>query len=217
MSLDRGVMRKYEAVLFDLDGVLVDACDWHYDALNEALMEVVGYTISRQDHIQKYNGLPTAVKLRMLNIDSTSASIIEAYKQEKTLKIINERAKIMPEKQELHSYLKDQGTKIACVTNSIGTTATAMLERTGQMQFIDLLVSNGDVEKNKPHPDCYNFAIQKLKVDPYLCMCVEDSPKGIEAAINSRVSTVWQVKDPSEVILKNYRRFVDENSYTNGG
>ena len=40
-----------KAILFDLDGVLVDACDWHYLALNRALDEVVGFTISREDHV----------------------------------------------------------------------------------------------------------------------------------------------------------------------
>ena len=43
------------AILFDLDGVLVDACDWHYLALNRALEEVVGSSISREDHVTRHN------------------------------------------------------------------------------------------------------------------------------------------------------------------
>jgi hypothetical protein len=199
---------KVECVLFDLDGVLVDACEWHYQALNEALQEIVGFQISREDHVSKYNGLPTAVKLRMFGIESCTASRIENLKQIKTLEMIADQATPMPEKQELHSYLKSQGIKIACVTNSIHTTATAMLRQTGQIKFMDLVVSNGDVFNNKPYPDCYNFAVKTLNVDPSACLCVEDSPKGIAAARASCVPNLWVVANPSEVTLENYKEIV---------
>jgi beta-phosphoglucomutase len=197
-----------KCVLFDLDGVLVDACEWHFIALNEAMRQIVGFEISREDHISKYNGLPTAVKLVMLGIEARTASRIEVLKQMKTMEIIAEQARIMPEKQELHSYLKSQGIKIACVTNSIHTTATAMLRQTGQINFMDLIVSNADVPKNKPHPDCYNFAVKTLGVDPHECLCVEDSPKGIEAARSSCVPNLWVVSNPSDVTLQNYKEIV---------
>ena len=58
-------MGKIKAVIFDMDGVLIDAKDWHYEALNRAL-ELFGYTISRYDHLVTYDGLPTRKKLEML-------------------------------------------------------------------------------------------------------------------------------------------------------
>lgn len=54
-----------KAVLFDMDGVLIDAREWHYDALNRAL-SLFGYTITRQEHENYYDGLPTHVKLKKL-------------------------------------------------------------------------------------------------------------------------------------------------------
>ena len=45
-----------ECVLFDLDGVLVDACDWHYKSLNKALMDMGHSAINEEEHITKYNG-----------------------------------------------------------------------------------------------------------------------------------------------------------------
>ena len=51
-----------KTILFDLDGVLVDACDWHYHSLNDALLHYVGFTISQEEHRDKFNGLPTSVK-----------------------------------------------------------------------------------------------------------------------------------------------------------
>ena len=53
-------------VIFDLDGVLVDACEWHRAALNEALYEVCNYKISMDDHHSVFNGIPTKVKLQKL-------------------------------------------------------------------------------------------------------------------------------------------------------
>ena len=50
------------AIIFDLDGVLVDACDWHYHSLNDALVHYKGYQISYDDHIERFNGFPTNTK-----------------------------------------------------------------------------------------------------------------------------------------------------------
>src|SRR5258706_10961301 len=59
---------KIKAVLFDLDGVLVDATEWHFNALNRALA-LFGYTIARYEHLTIYNGLPTRRKLEMLSVE----------------------------------------------------------------------------------------------------------------------------------------------------
>ena len=59
-------MKKIKAVLFDMDGVLIDAKDWHYEALNKAL-GLFGMEINRYDHLNTFDGLPTKVKLQMLS------------------------------------------------------------------------------------------------------------------------------------------------------
>jgi len=193
-----------QAVLFDLDGVLVDACDWHYESLNLALEQTGHAPITREDHLTKYNGLPTKVKLDMMGMVGDDSKRVWDLKQSLTNEIINKSAVNMPEKKELHEYLKSKGIKIACVTNSIRQTAEAMLRSTGQLDYIDLLISNEDVSKNKPHPDCYNKAIQYLGVTPHLCVCVEDSEKGIEAAISSVAGGMWIVKNTTEVTKVNF-------------
>ena len=55
-------------MLFDLDGVLVDATEWHYEALNRAL-RLFGFDITRYEHLSDYNGLPTRKKLQMLSVE----------------------------------------------------------------------------------------------------------------------------------------------------
>ena len=207
-----------EAILFDLDGVLVDACDWHYFSLNRALEEVVGFSINRTDHLIKYNGLPTKVKLKMLGINDKESEKIWKLKQEYTIETIREHSKIQNEKIEFFEYLSLNKVKYACVTNSIRETAIEMLTQTGQIKYFDLMITNEDVINNKPSPDCYNKAVYTLDVEPKKCIIVEDSPKGIEAAVSSIVpnKNIWKVQNTQEVTLKNYRRFIDENFNSNG-
>lgn len=197
-----------KCVLFDLDGVLVDACDWHFEALNRALVSIGKPAISKEDHISTYNGLPTSVKLNMLGLNETESKIVWAKKQQFTLDTIRDRARTDSVKMELLSYLRTKDIQIACVTNSIRQTAEAMLKYTGQYDYICLLVSNEDVKRNKPYPDCYNYAMKKLNVDPAYCLCVEDSPKGIEAAEASDARMVWKVENSQQVTLKNYLEFI---------
>lgn len=189
-------------ILYDLDGVLVDACDWHYYALNQALLEVAGCTIERQDHETTFNGLPTKAKLSILldrgAIRSDMLEKIEKLKQEYTTNVINEFASRDQEKIGLHEYCRHLGLRIGCVTNSIRKTASLMLLNTGQLQYLDILISNEDASPNKPSPHPYNVAMAQLGLRPENVLIVEDSDKGIESALGTGAH-VMRVKNATEV------------------
>ena len=80
-----------KAILFDMDGVLIDARDWHYDALNKALSHF-GYLISRDSHLSTFDGLPTKDKLQILskskNLPFGLHSHINKLKQKYTIVIV---------------------------------------------------------------------------------------------------------------------------------
>lgn len=193
-----------KAILYDLDGVLVDATEWHYESLNEALKEVSGFEISRLDHITTFNGLPTMKKLEILyskeKIKKEDFDRIWELKQKKTNEIIEKTASMDETKERLHNGTKK--FKKICVTNSIRQTALLMLEKTSQLQYMDLVISNEDVNNPKPDPEGYLKAIQFLQIQPNECMIVEDSPKGIEAAKKTN-AWVYEVKGYHEVTLEN--------------
>ena len=189
-------------VIFDLDGVLVDACEWHRVALNESLKEVANYEISFSDHYGIFNGLPTRVKLEKLTrlgvIEKNMHEKICNLKQEKTIKIIEKKSKVENEKIELIEWLKSQDIQVACFTNSIRKTANLMLKKAGIFEFLEEIVTNQDVENPKPSPEGYLKIMKNLNKKAHETLIIEDSPKGLEAAKASG-SKVIEVKNATEV------------------
>jgi len=193
-----------KAILYDLDGVLVDATEWHYESLNIALKEVAGFIIERNEHISTFNGIPTKKKMEILNEQNRlSLNLFQEVwdkKQEKTKEVIERSASIDQNKIRLHNNTKNM--KKACITNSIRETAMLMLEKTGQLEFMDFVISNEDVTEPKPSPEGYNLAMKRLKLEPHECMIVEDAPKGIEAGKLSGAN-VYEVNGFYDVSLEN--------------
>lgn len=188
-------------ILFDLDGVLVDACEWHYNALNKALFALGHQEISRNDHISKYNGLPTKVKLKALGLGEEDIIAVEATKQRFTLWEIQQKCYPDVGKISMLIHLKKLGHKIGCVTNSIKETATLMLELTGQLPYMDVFITNEDVVEAKPSPEGYLVAINRAGFGDKLedVTIVEDSEKGIQAAMAANPGRIVKVASPSEV------------------
>jgi len=190
--------------IFDLDGVLVEACDWHRDALNEALREICKYEISQEDHRSIFNGIPTSKKLEILSrrgvVPRHKHREINELKQEKTIKIINEKANERGEKIEMIKAIKKKGHIVCCYTNSIRRTAELMLEKTGIGGLFDHVLTNQDVKNSKPDPEGYLYLMGKYEISPERTYIIEDSPKGLKAAINSGAKVI-SVKDSHEVDL----------------
>lgn len=194
-----------KAILFDLDGVLVDACEWHYHSLNDALEHYKGFRISYEDHMYTFNGLPTTVKLDILEIEPHLKKPIWKMKQDRTLNNIKKFGRADLYKIRMLKKLKEEGYKLGCVTNSIRRTTTQMLKVTGQFELFDEIITNEDVENNKPSPDCYLLAFQKLGVPREEVVIVEDSPKGRQSAHASgaKVIEVVDVYDVTYDFIRN--------------
>ena len=122
-------------IVFDLDGVLVDTKDFHYEALNKALSEIdEKYVISYEEHIRKYDGLKTEKKLIMLTEEK--AFPIEFYnsvwkrKQEITLEMFSD-LQVNNSLVSLLSNLKKSGYTVVCCSNSIKKTILVALSKIG--------------------------------------------------------------------------------------
>jgi len=182
-------------VIFDLDGVLIDSKDYHFDALNYALSKVgEKYVITRQEHVSIYDGLPTRPKLELLTKNKELP--VEYYdqiwrdKQEETLRVFDEHVRKDYELMGYFQQLKDEGYSIAVASNSIRNTVKIILLRLGVLEFVDIYISNEDVYRNKPFPEMYWKCMIRLGALPKDTVIVEDSHIGRQGAIDSKCHLV---------------------------
>jgi HAD superfamily hydrolase (TIGR01509 family) len=200
-------------VVFDLDGVLVDAREIHYEALNAALSDIdEKYVIGRQEHLSMYDGLSTTKKLGMLTknkgLPEEFHNAIWNLKQQKTLEIID-NFDIDVRICNILRKLKLEGYTIACATNSIRKTAKLQLIRKGFFEHIDFLYSNQDVNKPKPSSEIYLRCMLRANVDPNETIIVEDSHHGRKAAINSG-GHLCAVKNSSDVTYEKIKNMIND-------
>ena len=199
-----------DTVLFDMDGVLIDATEWHYDALNEAL-EIFGFEIGREEHLARFNGMTTRKKLEILTLEKELPrelhDIISEVKQDRTLRIAARKCFPTAAHLILLSTLKNNGVRVGVVTNSIRMTTEFMLQYSGVSKFLDVLVTNEDVENPKPAPDGYLLAMKKLDSNPANTVVVEDGMHGIQAA-KAAGARVVEVRDPGDVSLEILERIM---------
>ena len=186
-------------VLFDLDGVLIDAKKLHYDALNLALEDK--YFINEDEHTNIYDGRKTKEKLNMLTIDKGLPVELhdQVYtdKQKLTLELISQ-LKPIDEIISLFKELEFQNYLIGVCSNSIRRTVLTALAKTELMEYCSVILSNEDVKNSKPHPEMYWKAMSMMGVLPENTLIVEDSPPGLLAAQRSRANYI-RVDDPWDV------------------
>ena len=193
-------------VIFDLDGVLVEARDIHYKALNEALSDVnEKYVIGREEHLSSYDGLSTSKKLKKLTkekgLPESLHNQVWEGKQKCTHKVISDIVEPSPLIHMLLRRLKSEGYTIYCASNSIRSSVKLMLLKTGYIEFIDEYFSNEDVKNPKPHSEIYLKCMVHAGVNPSECLIIEDSHIGREAAIASGAALLG-VKGLQDVNVK---------------
>lgn len=192
-------------IIFDLDGVLVDAREIHYEALNLALSDIDPiYEISREEHLSTYDGLPTKKKLEMLTIQKglnpELHNLVWKKKQEKTLEVIDRMDPDIRMRNVLR-VLKNDGYSVHVCSNSIKSTIKMMLVRRELIEFVDEIFSNEDVKQPKPNPEIYLHSIIKAGVSPKETLIIEDSHIGRKAAIESG-SHLHGVRNPYDVNIE---------------
>ena len=208
---------KIKAVLFDMDGVLIEAKEWHYEALNRAL-DLFGMPISRFDHLTTFDGLPTRKKLEMLSIErglpKELHEFINEMKQQYTMDLIQTQCKPRFVHEYALSSLRAMGYKMAVCSNSIRQTVVSMMEKAGLSPYLDLLISNEDVKSGKPDPEMYLKAMQHFGYSPEECLIVEDNENGVKAARAAGAGLLY-VRDVGETNLENILNAIqdiEENS-----
>jgi HAD superfamily hydrolase (TIGR01509 family) len=200
-------------IIFDLDGVLVEAKNLHFQALNEALSEInPGYKIDWSEHLNKYDGLKTYQKLSLLSEEKGLPKEVHNKVWERKQHLTLSKLSTLKKNKDLIEtfvHLYNQGYKLAVCSNSIRRTCLTVLSKLGLIEYLDLIISNEDVKNSKPHPEMYWKAISMMSCLPEETLIIEDSPYGLLAAARSK-SYILRVKNPTEVTYNSINKKLNE-------
>jgi HAD superfamily hydrolase (TIGR01509 family) len=214
MTIHNGkIIKMNKLVIFDLDGVIIDSRELHYDALNEALRKVgEQYVISREEHLSVYDGLNTTKKLKMLSekkgLPAEYYDQIWQDKQRATFNLIP-TVYVNTSIRYICDQLKRTGWKIAVASNSIRETVKLALHHANLLYYVDYIVSNEDVFNPKPFPEMYWKCMSLLKALPKDTIIVEDSHIGREGALNSGAH-LYPVKDAYDLNGNVFLEYINE-------
>lgn len=203
-------------IIFDLDGVLADIKEIHYQALNNALQDVTGsstYNIDKDAHFSQYDGLKTYDKLALLTkekgLDPAVHQAVWDRKQQLTQQLLD-RLPACPALHELMISLRQAGHRLAVCSNSIRDTCYIVLSNLGVFPYLSLVLSNDDVVNPKPHPSIYWKAMSMLNSHPDRTLIVEDSPAGLEAAHHSGAK-VLQIQNSKDLSLRKIQAAIGQS------
>ena len=176
-------MGLYQAVIFDMDGVLADSEPLYHQGLNEVLRDF-GLLITEEQH----------ESLLGMTVPATWDAIFEWYSppagydecvdryDKAMVRLLSQPRSPLPGVRELLSELRQRGVPRALASSSLPNWVEALLKSTGLDGCFDVLVSSTSVENGKPAPDIFLYTAAKLGVAPERCVVLEDSRTGVLAA-----------------------------------
>ena len=205
-----------KAVIFDMDGVLVDSTEIHTAAHNSVLVKY-GYNLKDvpADVFSGIIGRPVLNSCQLfVEYFKLPLSAEEYYRERQEYFFGNiKMIKQMEGAADLVKSLKDAGYKTAIATSGVKEYVEVVLDHLNIRSVIDVFVSSDNLEKPKPDPDIYLKTAAKLNVRPAECVVIEDSKHGVEAAKNAGMKCVGieegevegQDISRADVIVKNMK------------
>ena len=197
-------MRIPEAVIFDMDGVLIDSEPIHI-GIEKQLFDKLGIDVSETVH-RSYMGASNEFMYSDLRSRfNLSESVTELIESDELFRSdYFHRLDTIPTNDGLISLLgqiKTAGLKLAVATSSSPEIANLLLNKCGIAPFFDAIVTTSEAGKSKPSPDVYLLAAKKIGVSPEDCIVFEDSPNGLLSAKSAGMFCVV-IQSDSELIQK---------------
>ena len=190
-----------EAVIFDMDGTLIDSESVYIAAMQDAA-GTLGLALPL-DLCHAMVGVPSHGRRRPNHpVWSTGfdLAVFRGHFSTSVQRRMSERVPMKPGVVELLDFLRDRGLPLAIATSAGRATAERNLGRAGLLDRFDALATRDDVEHPKPAPDLYLEAAKRLGVAPERCVAFEDSSIGIIAAhaAGMRAVMVLDILPPTE-------------------
>ncbi|MDO4501146.1 MAG: HAD family phosphatase [Erysipelotrichaceae bacterium] len=193
-----------KAVLFDLDGTLVDS-EKYYKIAWDKTIEYFGHILSEEETLL----IPSSCRdykieffKKMFNGKYTVDEIIDKRIKIYDEMMIGKTLEATKGAKESLAYLKEKGIEVAVVTASKVSAAKRKLSEAGLDDEFEHIISASEMVKlGKPWPDCYLYACKQLNLDPSECAVVEDSYNGVKSAYDAGC-TVYRVANDYKVMEK---------------
>ena len=174
---------KYKAILFDMDGVIVDSMPYHFISWFETLKKYK-VTVSPFD-IYENEGEKCEICVKRFferdKIKCNNKIIVEILKLRDKLYKKYFKVHLFPDIEPLLNKLKEKGFLLAIVTGSNRDKVKSMLPKKIVSKF-DVIIAADMIKRGKPYPDSYLTAAKQLEVEPKKCVVIENAPYGIKAA-----------------------------------
>jgi len=188
------IFKEVEAILFDLDGVLVDTAVFHYQAWKR-LAHSLGFDFTEKQN-EQLKGVSRIHSLELIlkwgGVDKTpeEKQVLAAQKNQWYLTLASQMkpGDVLPGTVELLQCLKDAGYKIAL--GSASKNAPLILQATGIAAYFDAVIDGNMVKNSKPHPEVFLLGAEALGVPPSRCLVMEDAQAGIDAARAAGMRTI---------------------------
>jgi 16S rRNA pseudouridine516 synthase len=184
---------RFEAVIFDLDGVLADSEPW-WNQIDAKLLAEHGVNYRGEYH-QNVLGVSYRVAVEFYkNAFNLSASVEELMRRrgEIATDFFAKRVGLFPSAKTTLQQLSDMKLQLAVATSSVSASARPFIERTGIRNFFRVIVTGDEVQRGKPDPDIYLRTAKRLGISPEACLVIEDALAGVAAAkaANMRVAAI---------------------------
>ncbi|MBB6128134.1 HAD family hydrolase [Mucilaginibacter lappiensis] len=174
-----------KALLFDLDGTLIDSEFFHFECWNEILAEF-DVQLTYADWLKTYAGVPLPTNAARLvekyNITAPLPQIIDKRERLTLERLKTKDVNLMPHVAEVLEYFKSKNLTLALVTSSPRQDVDAVFERNGLGRYFKLIITRTEVTKSKPDPESYLVCVEKLGVLKKECLVFEDTINGVKSA-----------------------------------
>lgn len=211
-KIHNSFFKNPKAVIFDLDGVLVETGILHKESLIEAVKNIIGMNVANL--ISEKSMLSTRQKIRnitrLFKLDDSVAANISAEKDRLFFDKI-ENLKVKDNVIQVLIELRKRNIRTAIASNSRLININKILDITGLRQYFDVIVSSEEVKRPKPMPDILFEVYKRLRIHGHDCTCtifVEDSDEGARAGEQSP-SAVVRVENPDDLTFDKFQTWID--------